>query len=98
VDALVELEELSTLGTAYEIVNGGGDVVQELRFQHGTIQPVNGCTNEQVIALLIHRLRALNERQSCKENVMAITKLEEALLWLDLRERRLHGMTGEVTP
>ena len=56
-------------------------------FQHGPIQDngVNGIQNEEVIELLIIRLRALNERFPCRENSLAITKLEEAQMWLDKR-------------
>lgn len=50
----------------------------------------DGITNEEVIKVLIHRITYLNEKwQSgkfyCRENCLAITKLEEALMWLERR-------------
>jgi hypothetical protein len=37
------------------------------------------------IAILIDRLNYLNKKFSCRENSLAITKLEEALMWLNKR-------------
>ena len=50
----------------------------------------NGVTNEEVISCLLHRLNFLNEKWMdgkfrCRENSLAITKLEEALMWLNRR-------------
>jgi hypothetical protein len=60
-----------------------------------------GVTNEEVIKALIHRLGFLNEKWMdglfrCRENSMAITKLEEALMWLNRRtENRINrGIEG----
>lgn len=44
-----------------------------------------GVTNEEVIRVLLHRLKFLNGVMSCRENSIAITKLEEALMWLEKR-------------
>lgn len=51
---------------------------------------IDGVTNEEVIAVLLHRLNFLNEKLlggkfRCHENSLAITKLEEALMWLGRR-------------
>ncbi len=65
---------------------------RELRFYEmkpdGTKR--DGTTNEEVIRVLIHRLNFLNDKWMdgkfrCRENSIAITKLEEALMWLDKR-------------
>ena len=58
-----------------------------IQFQHGPVgdNGVNGVQNEQVIDLLVLRLRDLNSKFPCRENSIAITKLEEALLWLEKR-------------
>jgi hypothetical protein len=51
---------------------------------------IDGVTNEEVLRVLIHRLKFLNEEWQggkfrCRENSLAITKLEEALMWLEKR-------------
>lgn len=51
----------------------------------GFEQVHGGTTNEEVIEILIDRIRCLNAVLSCRENSLAITKLEEALLWLNRR-------------
>ena len=47
----------------------------------------DGTTNEDVIEVLIDRLNYLNGLFPCRENSLAITKLEEALFWLNARTR-----------
>lgn len=71
----------------------------EITFQKGPIKEngVNGCHNEDLIAIVIDRLKDLNQGQfACKENSMAITKLEEAMLWLGKRtaDRVLREVEG----
>jgi len=71
-------------------------VVVELQFQHGPIGEVGGVNNEDVLLLLGARLRAFNLRFPCRENEIAITKIDEALLWLQhrTRVRRRQGVEG----
>lgn len=60
----------------------------KVKFQKGPIKEngVNGCHNEDLIAIVIDRLQCLNQGDfACRENSIAITKLEEALLWLNKR-------------
>lgn len=45
----------------------------------------DGTTNEELLAVLINRLNYLNGKFPCRENSIAITKLDEALLWLNKR-------------
>lgn len=46
----------------------------------------NGAFVETVIAAAKQRIEYYNESQfKCRENAMAITKLDEALMWLDKR-------------
>ena len=71
----------------------------EIRFQKGPIKEngVNGCHNEDLIAIVLDRLYSLNQGDfACRENSIAITKLEEALMWLNKRtlDRRLRGVEG----
>lgn len=69
-----------------------------LKFQSGPIgsQGVNGTQIEFVLKILIERLRKLNGEVSCRENAVALTHLETALLWLDKRtsERRAQKVEG----
>ena len=71
--------------------------------EHGT--KVDGVTNEEVLSVLIHRLQYLNEtwqggKFRCRENSLAITKLEEALMWLNKRtlNRLIRGVEGTHKP
>ena len=42
--------------------------------------------NEDLIAMVIDRLQSFQESEyKCRENAVAITKLEEALMWLRKR-------------
>jgi len=45
----------------------------------------DGTTNEEVIEVLLDRLNFLQSKFPCRENAIAITKLDEALLWLNKR-------------
>lgn len=47
----------------------------------------NGTTNEEVLKMLINRMNYLNSKFPCRENSIAITKLDEALLWLEKRTK-----------
>ena len=45
----------------------------------------NGTTNEEVLTMLINRMNYLQSKFPCRENALAITKLEESLMWLNKR-------------
>ena len=71
----------------------------DVLFQKGPIKVhgINGCCDEDLIAIVIHRLQGFQKGEfSCRENAIAITKLEEALLWLNKRtaERIRRGVEG----
>jgi len=71
----------------------------DISFQKGPIKEsgVNGCHNEDLIAIVIDRLQSLNQGNfACRENSIAITKLEEAMLWLRKRtmDREARGVEG----
>lgn len=57
----------------------------------------NGTTLEEMLRVSIERLQDLNSRFSCRENSIAITKMQEALLWLNerTRERQSRGVEGK---
>ncbi len=60
--------------------------------EHG----VNGCQVDTVIQAAKSILVGLNKNFPCRENSLAITKLEEALHWLDARtkDRELREVEG----
>jgi hypothetical protein len=71
-------------------------------FQHGPIKEVgvNGVTQEALLAICIDRLRSFqNGPFKCRENAIALTHLEEALMWLQRRtvERIKRGVEGTHT-
>lgn len=70
-----------------------------INFQNGVIKEngVNGCQNEDLIAIVIDRLQSFQKSKfNCRENALAITKLEEALMWLNKRtnDRIARGVEG----
>jgi len=61
-----------------------------ISFQNGAIQEagVNGCTNENLIAIVIDRLNGFQSGQfKCPENGYANYHLEKALEWLNKRTK-----------
>lgn len=56
-----------------------------------------GTTLEEMLRVSIERLKDLNSRFVCRENSIAITKMEEALMWLNKRtENRIaRGVEGK---
>jgi len=69
-------------------------------FQNGTIPEngVNGITQEALVAVVIDRLRSFQAGKfACRENALALTKLEEAMHWLQHRTRArvARGVEGE---
>lgn len=74
----------------------------KIHFQEGPIKEcgVNGVCNEDLINMVIDRLEHFQKSEfACRENAMAITKLEEALLWLRKRTmgREQRGVEGTHT-
>jgi hypothetical protein len=47
----------------------------------------DGTTNEEVLEILINRLNFLNAKFPCRENALAITNMEQALMWLEKRTK-----------
>mgnify|MGYP001571866824 FL=1 len=78
----------SEAGHVYKLSNAlEPSRMQEVKF----IKRVNGqlvsdgTTNEEVLGMLIDRVRYLNTELPCRENALVITKLEESLMWLEKR-------------
>ena len=63
-------------------------VYATVSFQNGPINKygVNGCHQEDLLAIVIDRLRGFQAGGfSCRENALALTKIEEAMHWLNHR-------------
>lgn len=57
----------------------------------------NGTTLESMLEVCIERLKHLNGLFPCRENSVAITKMEEAVMWLEKRtkDRIARGVEGK---
>ncbi len=87
---------------SFELPGMPGQVVQFIEkepISEGT--PVmrtisEGTTNEEVLAMLIDRMGALQAKFPCRENAVALTHFETGLLWLEKRtaDRRKRGVEG----
>ena len=74
---------------------------QTILFQNGPIKEsgVNGITGEALMAIQIDRLRSFQAGPyACRENAIALTKLEESLMWLQRRTvaRIKRGVEGTM--
>jgi len=75
------------------------EVPQEIAFyemnEDGTTE--SGTTLEEMLRVSIERLTILNEKFGCRENSIAITKMQEALMWLNerTRDRIIRGVEGK---
>jgi hypothetical protein len=79
----------------------------DIEWQNGSLgrgdnrQPQNGAFVEGVISAALQRIQYYQQSKfNCRENAIAITKLQEALFWLEARtkdreERQVEG-THEV--
>lgn len=75
-------------------------VLSCIHFQEGPIKEcgVNGVCNEDLLVMVIRRLEGFqNSEFKCRENACAITKIEEALLWLRKRTMGLENRGVEGT-
>lgn len=71
----------------------------QLSFQDGPIKEVgvNGIQNEDLLLIVLTRLQNFqNSEFACRENALAITKIEEAVMWLRKRtlDREARGVEG----
>lgn len=70
-----------------------------IQFQNGPVKEfgVNGCHQEDLLAIVIDRLQSFQAGKfACRENALALTKIQEALHWLNHRtnERIQRGVEG----
>lgn len=71
----------------------------DIDFQNGPIQEagINGISNEALLAVLIDRMQGFQSGPfACRDNAIALTHLEEALMWLQkrTRDRLARGVEG----
>lgn len=74
----------------------GGQVVQFYEMStDGSYK--EGTTLEEMLRVSIERLSDLNAKFSCRENSLALTKMQEALMWLNARtaDRVARGVEGK---
>jgi hypothetical protein len=101
--------KILTPGHKYELINfespeSPGQVIQFIQKTYAGYGPLqtehDGTTNEELLRVLIDRLRTMGEKLPCRENSIAITKCEEALLWLEkrTRDRKERGVEGTMKP
>ena len=84
----------------YELEGYLGQSFQTLRFyklDKDGVPAWDGVQNEEVLAVLIHRMKVLNKNFPCTENLNAIKNLEGAQVWLTLRtqDRKVRGVEGK---
>lgn len=89
-----EIRGLDTTSNPSRANEEGGGVVRAnevvILFQNGPIPEsgVNGVTHEALLAILVDRLQSFQKGPyGCRENALALTKLEEAQHWLHSRTR-----------
>lgn len=101
--------QVITPGHKYELSNfenpqSPGQVIQFIEKtaktdgSPGELVTVNdGTTNEEIIKMLVDRMNHLQSKFPCRENAIATTHLETALLWLEKRtaERKSRGVEGK---
>lgn len=86
----------------FKVTDLNGQKLSEIHFQEGAIKEcgVNGVCNEDLLNMVLERLEGFqNSEFKCRENALAITAIEEALLWLRKRTiaREQRGVEGTHT-
>ena len=82
-----------------DAADGVNPIRTEIHFQIGPISEsgVNGISNEAVLAVVEDRLLGFQSGQyACRDNAVALTKIQEAMMWLQkrTRERMARGVEG----
>jgi hypothetical protein len=81
----------------YIVVNHAHNSIS-FKIQDGPVKEVgkNGCQVTALIDAALLIIKGLNERFTCRENAITITKLEEALMWQRKRteNREERGVEG----
>lgn len=78
---------------------GGVSPMCRIEFQNGPVKEagINGITQEVLLAIVEDRLTGFQSGQyACRENAIALTKIQEAMMWLQKRtnDRIKRGVEG----
>lgn len=78
---------------------GGASPMCRVQFQNGPVKEfgINGITNESLLAIVEDRLCGFQSGPfACRENAVALTKLQECMMWLQkrTRDRVARGVEG----
>lgn len=78
---------------------GGTSPLARIQFQNGPVKEagINGISNEALLAIVEDRLIGFQSGEfSCRENAVALTKLQESMMWLQkrTRDRVARGVEG----
>jgi hypothetical protein len=92
------IEVFFTLDTGNNVDHSIGKTV--LKFQKGGLAEagVNGITDQALLAIVLDRMQGFQSGPySCRDNAIAITKLEECLMWMAKRyvDRAARGVEGK---
>lgn len=92
-----EIPARSVGHAVFEAIPNGEQI--RIFFQNGPIAEhgINGGTHEALMAVIIDRLQCFQKGPyACRENAIALTKIEEALHWLQQRTitRMRRGVEG----
>lgn len=90
-------------GHRYELTGVGGDIqtlqfIQKEEWDGELVTVIDGTTNEEVIAVLIDRIKHLNEKLPSEHNEEAVKHLEAALAALEARTTDRTDREVEGTP
>jgi hypothetical protein len=85
-------------GYRYTVSCGGNQQVLEFQLGERNVEgSIHGLVNEDLLEIVRHRLQGFQQgKYACRENALALTAIEEALLWLNKRteDRASLGILG----
>ena len=101
---LVFAQDEAGVGNAnhvYEVYTAGGDEpIATIKFQHGPRRDPDstpGVLDTDLLEIVRDRLIGFQSGEfACRENALALTHIEDALLWMDkrVRDRTKRGVLG----
>lgn len=96
----VDAPEKGKADCNYTVKSGSlSETFATIKFQDGAVKEngVNGAREEDILSILIDRIRSYQgTKHACRETALALTKLDEAMHWLNHRdiERKQRGVKG----
>lgn len=85
----------------YEVYTASGDeLIATIKFQHGprrVPESISGVLDTDLLEIVRDRLKSFQSGEfACRENAIALTHIEDALLWMDrrVRDRAKRGVLG----